>query len=221
MRLDWEITGEAKEMAYNNGEGIFVVELFLNGENLGFLKLNLKNERVSNCFRYKGEISEYFLEYFDVAPNFRDYKAFLNLLGIEIPKLSLSHWTPEKYSKVYVIVGNEIIGQVSGDSAEIKKACLSYNVFPTRELAERAENLSKLDRLILLWQYKNDCLFIPDFKNIDQPKHSVIYVQMYKNLRVDTIYSVREHKVYFETIEQADKFISVYDKEIKKIMGVS
>ena len=187
---------------------------------MGFLKLNLENERVSNCFRYKGEISEYFLEYFDVAPNFRGYKAFLNLLGIEIPKLSLAHWTPNKYSKVYSIVGNEIIGQVSGDSAEIKKACLNYNVFPSLELAERAENLSKLDRLILLWQYKNDCLFIPDFKNIDQPKHSVIYVQMYKDLRVDTIYSVREHKVYFETIEQAEKFISVYDKEIKKIMGV-
>ena len=218
MRLDWEITGEAKGV---NSYGIFVVELFLNGENVGFLRLDLKNERVSNCFRYKGEISEYFLEYFDVAPNFRGYKAFLNLLGIEIPKLSLAHWTPEKYSKVYVIVGNEIIEQVSGDRAEIKKACLSYNVFPTRELAERAENLSKLDRLILLWQYKNDCLFIPDFKNIDQPKHSVIYVQMYKDLRVDTIYSVREHKVYFETIEQAEKFISVYDKEIKKIMGLS
>ena len=220
MRLDWEITGEAKEMAYNNGEGIFVVELFLNGENLGFLSLDLNNERVSNSFG-DIEIGEYFLEYFDVAQNFRGYKAFLNLLGIEIPKLSLSHWTPEKYSKVYVIVGNEIIGQVSGDRAEIKKACLNYNVFPSLELAERAENLSKLDRLILLWQYKNDCLFIPDFKNIDQPKHSVIYVQMYKDLRVDTIYSVREHKVYFETIEQAEKFISVYDKEIKKIMGVS
>ena len=109
MKLDWEITGKAKEVAYIKGEGIFVVELFLNGENLGFLRLNLKNERVSNCFRYKGEISEYFLEYFDVAPNFRDYKAFLNLLGIEVPKLSLAHWTPEKYSKVYVIDGNEII----------------------------------------------------------------------------------------------------------------
>ena len=218
MRLDWEITGEAKEVAYNkSGAAVFTVELFLNGDSLGYMNLNLENERVGHNLDYEGE---YFLEYFDVAPNFRGYKAFLNLLGIEIPKLSLAHWTPEKYSMVYSIVGNEIIGQVSGDRAEIKKACLSYNVFPTRELAERAENLSKLDRLILLWQYKNDCLFIPDFKNIDQPKHSVIYVQMYKDLRVDTIYSVREHKVYFETIEQAEKFVNIYSKEIKKIMGV-
>ena len=218
MRLDWEITGEAKEMTFNKSmTGVFTVELFLNGDSLGYMNLNLESKRVGHTLDEEGE---YFLEYFDVAPNFRGYKAFLNLLGIEIPKLSLAHWTPNKYSKVYSIVGNEIIGQVSGDSAEIKKACLNYNVFPSLELAERAENLSKLDRLILLWQYKNDCLFIPDFKNIDQPKHSVIYVQMYKDLRVDTIYSVREHKVYFETIEQAEKFISVYDKEIKKIMGV-
>ena len=218
MRLDWEITGEAKEMTFNEIiTGVFTVELFLNGDSLGYMNLNLESKSVGHTLAAEGE---WFLEYFDVAPNFRGYKAFLNLLGIEIPTLSLAHWTPSNYSKVYVIGGNEIIEQASGDSTEIKKACLNYNVFPTRELAERAENLSKLDRLILLWQYKNDCLFIPDFKNIAQPKHSVIYVEMYKDLRVDTIYSVREHKVYFETMEQAEKFISVYDKEIKKIMGV-
>lgn len=217
MRLDWEITGEAKEMAYNKGEGIFVVELFLNGENLGFLNLNLESERVGHTLDDKGE---YFLEYFDVAPNFRGYKAFLNLLGIEIPKFSLAHWTPTKNSNVCVITDSEI-EQASSERADIKKACLSYNVFPGLDLAERAENLSKLDRLILLWQYKNDCLFIPDFKNIDQPKHSVIYVEMYKDLRADTSYTVREHKTYFETAEQVKTFIKAYDKEIKKIMGVS
>ena len=214
MRLDWEITGEAKGV---NSYGVFSVELFLNDSSVGFLNMNLETEKVDNSLDFE---SSMIFDYFDVAPNFRGYKAFLNLLGIEIPKLSLSHWTPEKYSMVYVIDGNEIIGQVSGDRAEIKRACLSYNVFPSVELADRAENLSKLDRLILLWQYKNDCLFIPEWNNIDQPKHSVIYVELYKELRADTIYTVREHKVYFETIEQAEKFVNIYSKEIKKIMGV-
>ena len=217
MRADWEITGEAKEMTFNEIiTGVFTVELFLNGDSLGFLNLNLESKGVGHTLDEEGE---YFLEYFDVAPNFRGYKAFLNLLGIEIPKLSLAHWTPEKYSKVYVITDSEI-EHASSDRAEIKKACLNYNVFPGLELAERAINLSKLDRLILLWQYKNDCLFIPEWNNIDQPKHSVIYVEMYKELRVDTIYTVREHKVYFETKEQAEKFVNIYSKEIKKIMGV-
>ena len=217
MKLDWEITGEDKGVAYNNaGNAVFTVELFLNKESIGYMNLGLDNERVGNSF---DEFGRYFLEYFDIAENFRGYKAFLGLLGIEVPKLSLPHWTPAKNSNVYIITDSEI-EHVSSDRAEIKKACLNYNVFPSVELAERAINLSKLDRLILLWQYKNNCLFTPDFKNVDQPKHSVIYVEMYKELRVDTIYSVREHKTYFETIEQAEKFISVYDKEIKKIMGV-
>ena len=217
MKLDWEITGEDKGVAYNNaGNAVFTVELFLNKESIGYMNLGLDNERVGNSF---DEFGRYFLEYFDIAENFRGYKAFLGLLGIEVPKLSLPHWTPAKNSNVYIITDSEI-EHVSSDRAEIKKACLNYNVFPSVELAERAINLSKLDRLILLWQYKNNCLFTPDFKNVDQPKHSVIYVEMYKELRADTSYTVRNNKTYFETIEQAEKFISVYDKEIKKIMGV-
>ena len=217
MRLDWEITGEAKRVAYNNaGNAVFTVEVFLNEESLGYMNLGLDNERVGNSF---DEFGRYFLEYFDVAENFRGYKAFLGLLGIEVPKLSLAHWTPAKNSNVYVITDSEI-EHASSDRAEIKKACLNYNVFPILELAERAKNLSKLDRLILLWQYKNNCLFTPEWNNINQPKHSVIYVEMYKELRVDTSYTVRNLKTYFETAEQVKTFIKVYDKEIKKIMGV-
>ena len=217
MRLDWEITREAKEVAYNNaGDAVFIVELFLNEESLGFMNLDLDNERVSNSF---DESEKYFLEYFDVEEDFRGYKAFLGLLGIEIPELSLAHWTPAKNSNVYVITESEI-KHVSSDRAEIKKACLNYNVFPELELVKRAKNLSKLDRLVLLWQYKNDCLFTPDWNNFAQLKHSVIYIQMYKELRADTIYTVREHKTYFETAEQVKTFIKAYDKEIKKIMGV-
>ena len=213
MRLDWEITGEAKGV---NSNGVFSVELFLNDSSVGFLNMNLETERVDNSLDFE---SSMIFDFFDIAENFRGYKAFLGLLGIEVPTLALAHWTPAKNSNVYIITDSEIV-QYSSDRVEIEKACLNYNVFPSLELAERAINLSKLDRLILLWQYKNNCLFTPDFKNVDQPKHSVIYVQMYKDLRADTIYTVREHKVYFETIEQAEKFISVYDKEIKKIMGV-
>lgn len=214
MKLDWEITGEIAEVKASYG--VFSVELFLNDSSVGFLNMNLETEKVDNSLDFK---SSMIFDFFDIAENFRGYKAFLNLLGIEVPKLSLAHWTPAKNSNVYVITDNEI-ELASSDRAEIKKACLNYNVFPGLALAESAINLSKLDRLILLWQYENNCLFEPDFKNIDQPKHSVIYVQMYKELRADTIYTVREHKTYFETAEQAEKFISVYDKEIKKIMGV-
>ena len=213
MKLDWEITGEAKGVDIYE---VFSVELFLNDSSIGFLNMNLETERVDNSLDFE---SSMIFDFFDIAENFRGYKAFLGLLGIEVPKLSLAHWTPAKNSNVYIITDSEI-EHASSDRAEIKKACLNYNVFPSLELAERAINLSKLDRLILLWQYKNNCLFTPDWKKVDQLKYSVSYYELYKELRTDTIYAVREHKTYFETIEQAEKFISVYDKEIKKIMGV-
>ena len=215
MNLDWEITGEAKGVNSNN---VFSVELFLNDSSVGFLNMNLETEKVDNSLDFE---SSMIFDFFDIAENFRGYKAFLGLLGIEVPKLSLAHWIPAKNSNIYVyVITDSEIEHVSSDRAEIKKACLSYNVFPGLELAERAINLSKLDRLILLWQYKNNCLFKPDWKNVDQPKHSVIYVEMYKELRADTIYTVREHKTYFETAEQVEAFITAYDKEIKKIMRV-
>ena len=206
MKIENEVTGKAKGVNRNN---VFSVELFLNDRSVGFLNMNLETERVDNSL----------FDFFDIAENFRGYKAFLGLLGIEVPKLSLAHWTPAKNSNVYVITDSEI-ELASSDRAEIKKACLNYNVFPGLALAEGAKNLSKLDRLILLWQYKNNCLFEPNWKNIDQPKHSVIYVEMKQELKADTIYTVRELKTYFETAEQVEAFIKAYDKEIKKSMGV-
>ena len=214
MKLDWEITGEAKGVDIYE---VFSVELFLNGSSVGFLNMNLETERVDNSLDFE---SSMIFDFFDIAENFRGYKAFLGLLGIEVPALSLAHWTPAKNSNVYVIVDSEI-EPASSDRAEIKKACLNYNVFPGLELAKRAINLSKLDRLILLWQYKNNCLFTPDWKNVDQPKHSVIYDELHKDLRADTIYTIREHKTYFETSEQVEAFIKAYETKIKKIMGVS
>ena len=213
MKLDWEITGEAKGVDIYE---VFSVELFLNDSSVGFLNMNLETERVDNSLDFE---SSMIFDFFDIAENFRGYKAFLGLLGIEVPELSLAHWTPNKNSTVYIITDSEI-GQVSGDRAEIKKACLSYNVFPSVELAERAINLSKLDRLILLWQYKNDCLFVPDWKNDDQPKHSISYNSVEDIVIIEPGYSIRQVKTYFEKREQAVKFIKAYDKEIKKIMGV-
>ena len=213
MRLEWEITGEAKGVNSNN---VFSVELFLNDSSVGFLDMNLGTERVDNSLDWE---SSMIFDFFDIAENFRGYKAFLGLLGIEVPELSLAHWTPSKNSNVCVIVDSEI-GHASSDKVEIKKACLNYNVFPSLELAERAINLSKLDRLILLWQYKNNCLFVPDWKDDDQPKHSISYNSVEDIVIIEPGYSIRQVKTYFEKRAQVAKFIKAYDKEIKKIMGV-
>ena len=213
MKLDWEITGEAKGVNSNN---VFSVELFLNDSSVGFLNMNLETEKVDNSLDFE---SSMIFDFFDIAENFRGYKAFLGLLGIEVPKLSLAHWTPAKNSNVYVITDSEI-ELASSDRAEVKKACLNYNVFPSLELAERAINLSKLDRLILLWQYANDCLFEPDWLDGVQYKYYIIYDSRDKNACYDYSFRQKSNNIHFETSEQVKAFIEIYDKEIKKIMGV-
>ena len=214
MKLDWEITGEIAEVKASYG--VFSVELFLNDSSVGFLNMNLETEKVDNSLDFE---SSMIFDFFDIAENFRGYKAFLNLLGIEVPKLSLAHWTPAKNSNVYVITDNEI-ELASSDRAEIKKACLNYNVFPGLALAESAINLSKLDRLILLWQYENNCLFEPDWLDGLQYKYHIIYDTRDKNFHYDYSLRQKSNNIHFETSEQTKTFIKAYDKEIKKIMGV-
>ena len=60
MRLDWEITGEAKGVDIYE---VFSVELFFNDSSVGFLNMNLETERVDNSLDF--EISMIF-DFFDI-----------------------------------------------------------------------------------------------------------------------------------------------------------
>ena len=158
-----------------------------------------------------------------IEHTFEDYMKLIEDLGLEIPESYKKHWKPTLKDGTlwcyFVNSGGEIDGISFSNRTFDNELVANFNIFPNKELAERAINLSKLDRLILLWQYKNDCLFKPNFKNVDS-KHSVIYVEMDNELKADTTYTVREHKTYFETKEQVKTFIEMYETEIKKIMGV-
>ena len=160
----------------------------------------------------------------NIDNTYEDYMKLLKDLGptnLEIPEEFKKHWTPKDNDTYYFLnrLGEVVLDTDINSFFQIG-ILENYNAFPTEELAEKAIKSSKLDRLILLWQYNNNCLFEPDWKNVDQPKHSVIYVEMYKELKVDTIYTVREHKTYFETEEQTKAFIDMYEAEIKELMNI-
>ena len=212
MKIENEVTGEIDE----------VIESYVG------IRLHICSfEGITDFFSVDTEEKEILIKLNETTKillkmehTFEDYMQLIKDLGLEIRYKT--HWKPSENETFYFVTQYSSVNMSFDDEELHKKAMLikNYNVFPTRELAERAINLSKLDRLILLWQYKNNCLFTPDWKNINQPKHSVIYVEMYKELRADTSYTVRNNKTYFETAEQVKTFIKVYDKEIKKIMGV-
>ena len=93
-------------------------------------------------------------------------------------------------------------------------------MFPARELAEKTINISKLGRLILLWQYANDCLFEPDWKDGDTKKYFIRYDYIKEEVCHDYNVTIPSDTLYFETVEQVKTFIEMYETEIKKIMGV-
>ena len=131
------------------------------------------------------------------------------------------HWTP-KFGEDYFYIDSS--GEISDSihktgfhNAEKREEC--YNMFPTRELAEKAVNLSKISRLALLWQYANDCVHTPDWSSTTKNNFHFSLDIASDKIGVDRVYLFKRD-IYFKTQEQAQAFIDMYDKEIKKIMGV-
>ena len=101
-------------------------------------------------------------------------------LELEIPKSYRRHWTPKTGEDYFYIdfegeVCPNYISSYFGYNEGDRRRCENFNMFPTREFAEKEVNLSKLGRLILLWQYANDCLFEPDWKDGDTKKYFIRY----------------------------------------------
>ena len=215
MKKNIEITGILKI----DSEKEIVVDLFSNGVKLDWFELNYKhksiNVELSNDIGkiLKVDVNDYF-----------DYIKLLDELGLEIPKSYRRHWTP-KTGEGYFYIDFE--GEVCpnyianfGYNKVDQKRYENYNMFPTRELAEKTINISKLGRLILLWQYTNDCIFETDWKDGDTKKYFIRYDYIKEEVCHGYNVTIPSDTLYFKTIEQVETFIEMYDKEIKKIMEV-
>ena len=215
MKIEIEITGILKI----DSEKEIVVDLFSNGVKLDWFELNYKhksiNVELSNDIGkiLKVDVNDYF-----------DYIKLLDELGLEIPPTYKRHWTPKTGEDYFYI---DFEGEVCpnyianfGYNKVDQKRYENYNMFPTRELAEKTINISKLGRLILLWQYTNDCIFEADWKDGDTKKYFIRYDYIKEEVCHGYIVTIPSDTLYFETIEQVETFIEMYETEIKKIMEV-
>ena len=155
---------------------------------------------------------------------FEDYMTLIADLGLEMPSEWKKHWKPTpKGSTLWCYFVNSV-GEIEvnsfSNSTFDNELVANFNIFPNKELAEEAVNLSKLGRLILLWQYANDCLFEPDWKNNSQRKYLIKHDHINNTISCNFSITAQLDIVYFETSEQVEAFIKVYETEIKKIMGV-
>ena len=145
-------------------------------------------------------------------------------LGLEIPSKYKKHWKPTlKDGTLWCYFVNSV-GEIEGNwlsnSTFNNKLVANFNMFPTRELAEKSVNLSKLGRLILLWQYANDCLFEPDWLDGIQCKYFIIYDSRDKNACYDYNFRQKSKNIHFEKSEHVKAFIDMYEAEIKELMNI-
>ena len=215
MKKEIEITGTLKI----DSEKEIVVDLFSNGVKLDWFELNYKHKSINV------ELSDNIGKILKVDVNdYFDYIKLLDELGLEIPKSYRRHWTPKTEQKHYYIdfegdICSNGISSNFGYNEVDRRRCENFNMFPTRELAEKGKNLSKLGRLVLLWQYANDCIFETDWKNNSQRKYFIKHDHINNTISYYGI-TAQLDTVYFETEEQVEAFIEMYETEIKKIMEV-
>ena len=217
MKKNIEITGILRVVEKETWN---VVDLFSNDVKLGEFVFNPKhksiNVELSKCMgKILGiNVTEYL-----------DYMKLIADLGLEIPSTYKRHWTP-KTGEDYFFVDSEDeicatnISSYFGYNEVDQKRYENYNMFPTIKLAEKATNLSKLGRLILLWQYANDCIFEADWKDGDTKKYFIRYDYIKEEACHYYNVTIPLDTLYFETVEQVEAFIEMYETEIKKIMGV-
>ena len=213
MKIEIEITGILKI----DSEKEIVVDLFSNGVKLDWFEFNPKhksiNVELSKCMgKILGiNVTEYL-----------DYMKLIAELGLEVPKSYERHWTPKTGENYfYVDFESEVCPNYIANFGYNKvdqKRYENYNMFPTRELAEKTINISKLGRLILLWQYTNDCIFEADWLDGDTKKYFIRYDYRKEEVCHGYNVTIPSDTLYFKTIEQVEAFIEMYETEIKKIM---
>ena len=219
MKIEIEITGILRVVEKETWN---VVDLFSNDVKLGEFVFNPKHKSINV------ELSKCMGEILGInVTEYLDYMKLIENLGLEIPKSYRRHWTPKTGEDYFYINFEGFEGEVCpnyianlGYNEVDRRRCENFNMFPTRELAEKSVNLSKLGRLILLWQYTNDCLFEADWKDGDTKKYFIRYDYIKEEVCHYYNVTIPSDTLYFETAEQVEAFIEMYETEIKKSMGV-
>ena len=212
MKIENEITGHVKIHTTSRLQ----IELGIKDEQVDFFTLDLEKETVVIHVEKSTRVL------LGMRRVYEDYIKLIADLGLEMPSEWKKHWTPSENETFYFVTQYSSVNMSFDDEELHKKAMLikNYNVFPTRELAEKAVNLSKLERMILLWQYANDCLFEPDWLDGIQQKYYIIYDSRDENACYDYNFNQKSKNIYFEKREQVKAFIDMYEAEIKELMNI-
>ena len=207
------ITGNIEE--WGTGNSYFTVFLRSNGRVLDSFDMTMENQEILT------ELRPDTLILLEIENNKQCYLELISELGLEVPKPWHKYWTPHNLATYWSIADyNNITDKTYYYiPQESKKVETRYNMFPTKELAERAVTLSELGRLMLLWQYANDCLFIPDWEQ-DTDKWYISFDISQWQFMFESTKDIHTDLVYFETKTQLEKFSDMNGVEIVRLLGV-
>ena len=206
------ITGYIQE--WGTGNSYFTVFLRSNGRVLDSFDMTTENQKILTKLREDTLI----LLGIDNSP--QCYLELISELGLELPKPWHKYWKPYDLQKYWSISDYDNITDKTYYylPQEDKMVVTRYNMFPTKELAERAVNLSELGRLMLLWQYANDCVYEPDWKQ-DTEKWFLSY-DIFQHQLMYEVATMHSDLIYFETKTQLEKFGDMNGMEILRLLGV-
>ena len=207
------ITGNIEE--WGTGNSYFTVFLRSNGRVLDSFDMTTENQEILT------ELREGTLILLGIHNSTQRYLELISELGLELPKPWHKYWKPYNLKKYWSISDYDNITDKTYYylPQEEKMVVTRYNMFPTKELAERAVNLSELGRLMLLWQYANDCVYEPDWKQ-DTEKWFLGYDIFQHQLMYEVTVTMHTDLIYFETKTQLEKFGDMNGMEILRLLGV-
>ena len=207
------ITGNIEE--WGTGNSYFTVFLRSNGRVLDSFDMTMENQEILT------ELREDTLILLGIHNSTQRYLELISELGLELPKPWHKYWKPYNLKKYWSISDYDNITDKTYYylPQEEKMVVTRYNMFPTKELAERAVNLSELGRLMLLWQYANDCVYEPDWKQ-DTEKWFLGYDIFQHQLMYEVTSTMHTDLIYFETKTQLEKFGDMNGMEILRLLGV-
>ena len=207
------ITGNIEE--WGTGNSYFTVFLRSNGRVLDSFDMTTENQEILT------ELRKDTLILLGIHNSTQRYLELISELGLEVPKPWHKYWTPRNLATYWSIADyNNITDKTYYYiPQESKKVETRYNMFPTKELAERAVTLSELGRLMLLWQYANNCLFIPDWEQ-DTDKWYISFDISQWQFMFESTKDIHTDLVYFETKTQLEKFSDMNGVEIVRLLGV-
>ena len=213
MKIENEITGHVKIHTSSRLQ----IELGIKDEQVDFFTLDLEKETVVIHVEKSTRVL------LGMRRVYEDYIKLIADLGLE-PESYKKHWKPTlKDGTLWCYFVNSV-GGIDGISFSNRtfdnELVANFNIFPNKELAEKAANLSKLERLILLWQYANDCLFEPDWLDGIKQKYYIIYDSRDENACYDYSLRQKSNNIHLETSEQVKGFIDMYEAEIKELMNI-